>query len=150
MPDHLLEVITTSLSPETQLQHLSMEILMPSVLSYLSSLPLPLKWSSELAGTFIHGQYAFVTRNTLEDLGYPQHATPNLTDNMTAQGIAHRTIHQKRSNAMDMLWNWIQDRVARGEHEVIWAPGADNSADYFAKAHPARYYIEHRPKYLSD
>ena len=51
---------------------------------------------------------------------------------------------------MDMRWYWLQDRVQLDEFLPIWGPGVDNTADYFTKAHPARYYTERRHNYVND
>ena len=120
----------------------AISVIIPAVVSAASE--------AELAGVYINAQAAVATRNTLADLGYPQGKTPILTDNSTAQGIAHRTVRQKRSKAMDMRWYWIQDRVDKLEFKVIWGPGPKNTADYYTKAHPAKYYIEHRHNHVSD
>ena len=95
---------------------------------------------AELAGLFINGQAAVSTRNTLSDLGYPQSATPMLTDNTTALGIANKTVRLKRSKAIDMRYHWVKDRVELGEYVVAWGPGCDNLGDYFTKTHPAAHY----------
>ena len=105
---------------------------------------------AELAALYLNAQTAVATRNTLADLGYPQHQTPLLSDNTTATGIANKTVHQKRSKAMDMRWYWLQDRIGLDEFTATWGPGAGNTADYFTKAHPASYYIEHRRRYVTD
>ena len=105
---------------------------------------------AELAALYLNAQTDVATRNTIADLGYPQVKTPLLSDNTTATGVANKTVHQKRSKAMDMRWYWLQDRVQLHEFLPIWGPGADNTADYFTKAHTASYYIEHRQRYVSD
>jgi hypothetical protein len=56
---------------------------------------------AETAGLFINGQASVAARNALADLGYPQNATPMITDNTTANGIANNTIRLKRSKAID-------------------------------------------------
>ena len=105
---------------------------------------------AELAAMYLNAQASVATRNTLADLGYPQFRTPLLSDNTTATGVANKTVHQKRSKAMDMRWYWLQDRVQLDEFLPIWGPGVDNTADYFTKAHPARYYTERRHNYVYD
>ena len=56
---------------------------------------------AKTAGLFINGQASVAARNALADLGYPQNATPMITDNTTANGIANNTIRLKRSKAID-------------------------------------------------
>jgi len=117
--------------------------LIPTVVSAVSE--------AELAALFLNGQSGLSTRNTLADLGYPQLATPILTDNTTALGLATRSIRLKRSKAIDMRYFWIRDRVALGDYHVSWAPGAANLADYFTKTHPIHHYRTMRPLFvLSD
>ena len=48
---------------------------------------------AELAGLFLNGQLGMASRTTLSDLGYPQNATPIITDNTTSQGIADQSVH---------------------------------------------------------
>ena len=74
---------------------------------------------AEVAGLFLNGQAAVSTRQTLEDLGYPQLATPIITDNTTAYGIANRTVRLKWSKAIDMRYNWLRDRVTNGDYTVL-------------------------------
>ena len=105
---------------------------------------------AEVGALFLNAQAAASTRATLLDLGYPQAATPIITDNTTAAGFANNSIRLKRSKAMDMRYNWIRDRTAHGEYTVTWAPGPDNLADYFTKAHPAHVYRDRRHHYVRD
>ena len=105
---------------------------------------------AEYAGLFINGQAAVSTRHTLEDLGYPQSATPIITDNTTAYGIANQTVRLKRSKAIDMRYNWIRDRVTNGDYTVLWGPGDHNLADYFTKTHPPHHYRSMRASFVRD
>ena len=105
---------------------------------------------AETAGLFINGQAGVPTRLTLTDLGYPQPATPIISDNTTAIGFANNSVRLKRSKAIDMRYHWIRDRVARGEYSVAWGPGAENFADYFTKNHPAKHCREIRSRYVGD
>ena len=105
---------------------------------------------AEVGALFLNSQAASPTRGTLLDLGYPQAATPIITDNTTAAGFANCSIRLKRSKAMDMRFNWLKDRTRNGEYTVTWAPGLDNLADYFTKAHPAYVYKRSRHHYVRD
>jgi len=105
---------------------------------------------AEYASLFLNGQAAISTRQTLEDLGYPQSATPIITDNTTAYGIANRTVRLKRSKAIDMRYNWIRDRVTNGAYTVLWGPGDSNLADYFTKTHPPHHYRSMRSTFVRD
>ncbi|GAX19836.1 hypothetical protein FisN_11Lu298 [Fistulifera solaris] len=66
---------------------------------------------AELAALFYNGKEACPIRTALEEMNHPQPATPIVTDNSTASGIANDTVKQKRSKAMDMHFYWIHDRV---------------------------------------
>ena len=103
---------------------------------------------AEIAGLFINGQTAVAARNTLANLGYPQHATPMITDNTTAKGIADQSVRQKRSKSIDMRYFWIRDRIKQNQYSIHWGPGKDNHADYFTKTHPSKTYVDKRPTYL--
>ena len=105
---------------------------------------------AEIAGLFINGQSAVAARNTLADLGYPQRATPMITDNTTAYGIANNTVRLKRSKAIDMRYHWVRDRVQSGDYAVTWAPGKDNDGDFFTKIHPANHYRAVRHHFVKD
>ena len=117
-------------------------VILPTVVSAASE--------AEYAGLFHNGQAAVSTINTLADLGYPQSATPIITDNTTAVGIANHTVRLKRSKAMDMRYHWIRDRVRQGYYQVTWGPGELNLADYFTKTHPSHHYRTMRSKFVGD
>ncbi|KAJ1388565.1 hypothetical protein B484DRAFT_315554, partial [Ochromonadaceae sp. CCMP2298] len=69
-------------------------------------------------------------------LGHPQPPTVLVADDLCAVGISNTTVKIKLTQAMDMRWNWIRDRVRQGQFEVTWCAGKENRADYFTKAHP--------------
>jgi hypothetical protein len=87
-------------------------------------------------------------RVTLEEMGYPQPATPVQTDNSTACGIANDNIKQQRSRAIDMRFYWVHDRVRQGQFNIHWKPGKVNLADYYTKHHSAAHHQKVRPYYL--
>ena len=105
---------------------------------------------AEVAGLFHNGKEACPIRTALEEMGYPQPATPIVTDNSTASGIANDTVKQKRSKAMDMRYYWIRDRVRQGQFIVFWRKGKLNKADYFTKHHPASHHRAIRSTYIHD
>ena len=69
-------------------------------------------------------------------------------DNSTAVGIATKEFRQKKSKAMDMRFNWINDRIDQGQFRVLWRPGPENLGDYHFKHHPPEHQIAVRYKYL--
>ena len=130
----------TAVSPNGALEAIS--AIIPTVVSAASE--------AETAALFLNGQAGVPSRLTLADLGYPQSATPIISDNTTAIGFANNSVRLKRSKAIDMRYHWIRDRVERGEYSVAWGPGADNFADYFTKNHPAKHCREVRSRYVGD
>jgi hypothetical protein len=91
---------------------------------------------AEYAALFLNAQEAESIRNTLADFGYPQQATPILSDNSFATNLANDAVKQKRSKAIDMRWHWIRERVRNKHFEISWTPGTTNIADFFTKALP--------------
>ena len=67
----------------------------------------------ELAALFHNGQEVVVIRQTLLGMGHPQPPAPIKTDNSTADGIANRSIIQRKTRSMDMRFYWVRDRVSQ-------------------------------------
>jgi hypothetical protein len=106
-------------------------------------------FEAEYAALFLNGQMAEVIRATLDDLGYPQKATPMISDNSCAVGTANKEIKQRKSKAIDMRYHWIRDRVKQGHFQVTWKPGETNLADFFTKAHPVQHHKLMRSSYVN-
>jgi hypothetical protein len=62
---------------------------------------------AEVGALFQNGQEACPLRNTLNDMGWPQPATPIQTDNAVTNGIANGTVKQHRSRIIDMRFYWM-------------------------------------------
>jgi hypothetical protein len=105
---------------------------------------------TEYAALFKAGQGACSLRNTLNDFGFTQPATPIQGDNTCANGIANDTVKQKRSKAMDTRLHWIRDRVRQGQFIIYWRPGEINLADFFTKNHSAAHTKKFRQLYVRD
>jgi hypothetical protein len=103
---------------------------------------------AEIGAVFINAKESAVLRTTLEELGHPQPSTPMETDNTTATGYSNGTIKQKRTQAMDMRFYWIKDRVKQGQSNVYWAPGFQNLADHFTKHHSPAHHKRIRDVYI--
>ena len=101
------------------------------------------------AAMYINAQDATVDRQTLIDLGHPQHSTIITYDNSTAGKLANGTAKVKRSKAVAMKYHWIQDRIQQGDFTIQWAPGKHNLADYPSKAHPVHHFRSHRKYFIS-
>ena len=100
---------------------------------------------SEYGSLFVNAQHAEWTRTILTALGHPQLATVITCDNKCAVGLANDTLKIKRSKSIDMRFHWIRDRIRQGHFVVVWAPGADNRADFFTKALPTHAHQAHMP-----
>jgi hypothetical protein len=68
-------------------------------------------------------------------MGHPQPATPIITSNSTASGIANGMVKQKESKAINMHFYWIRDRVRQNQFQFRWVKGERNLADYYSKHH---------------
>jgi hypothetical protein len=103
---------------------------------------LSLAAEAEIGALFKNCKKVMILRTTLEEMGWPQPATPMQTDNSTACGIASDTIKQQRSRAIDMRFYWVRDCTKQGHFNIFWRPGSTNLADYFTKHHPAKHHQE--------
>ena len=52
---------------------------------------------------------------------------------------------QKRSEAIDVRFYWVRDRVRQGQFTVFWDAGKHNKADFYTKHHPPSYHRQMRP-----
>jgi hypothetical protein len=103
---------------------------------------------AEIGALYENTKKAAILCVTLEEMGYPQPATPVKTDNSTACGIANDNIKQQRSRAIDMRFHWVRDHVRQGQFHIHWKPGKVNLADYYTKHHSAAHHQQVRPLYL--
>ena len=110
------------------------------VLSSIMPMVLSSATEAELAALFYNAKEACTLRTTLEEMGHPQQPTPIQTDNEVAVGLAHDTVKQRRSKAMDMRFYWLRDRIAQRQFLIYWRKGSDNDADYFSKHHATKHH----------
>ena len=103
---------------------------------------------AEYGALFFNAKDGCKLRTTLQDMGYPQPATPIQADNSCAVGLANDTVKQKRSKAIDMRFYWVKDRVKQKQFLIYWRKGVDNDADYFTKHHPPSHHRKHRSRFL--
>ena len=103
---------------------------------------------AEIASIFTNAKEGFILRTILIEMGHPQNATPILTDNSTASGIANENIKQQRSRAIDMRFYWVRDQIKQGQFIIYWGPGSINKADYHTKHHAPSHHQEVRPQYV--
>ena len=57
---------------------------------------------AELSALFHNGQEAAVIHQTLLEMGHPQPPIPIKTDNSTTDGIANKSVIQRKLQSMDM------------------------------------------------
>ena len=103
---------------------------------------------AELAALFYNAKDGCMLRNTLEEMGHPQPATPIQADNACAVGLANDTIKRRRSKAIDMRFYWVKDQVKEGKFLIYWRKGSENDADYFTKNHAPSHHRKMRARYL--
>ena len=54
-------------------------------------------------------------RNTLIEIGWPQHQSPIQTDNSTAVGCNNKNIVKKSTKSVDMKLWWLRDRGSQDQ-----------------------------------
>ena len=95
---------------------------------------------AKLGTLFINTKVAVPIWKTLEELGHPQIKTIQ-TDNLTAYGAINNTIQPKVTNAMDMHFHWLRDRMIQVHFWFFWRPGATNLGNYWTKHHTSAHHI---------
>ena len=105
---------------------------------------------AECGGIFHNSMTAIGIRNTLREMGHPQHQTLITTDNTTATSFVHSVMRAKRSKSWDMKFIWLRDREAQKQFKVRWEKGSTNQADYFTKHHPPRIHKALRHDYILE
>jgi hypothetical protein len=103
---------------------------------------------AEIGAVFTNAKEGEVLRTTLEELGHKKPPTPMETDNTTATGYSNGTITQKCTNAMDMRFFGITDRVKQGQFSVYWGPDYQHLAEYFTKHHSPAHHKKMREIYI--
>ncbi len=103
---------------------------------------------AELGALFHNCQDGIIFQQTLTNFGHPQPKTPVHCDNATAVGIANNTIKRQQSQAIEMRFFWIGNKVAQDMYQVAWHPGQEKLADYQSKHHMGSHHVAVRPWYL--
>jgi hypothetical protein len=114
----------------------------------IMQLVLSLASEAEIRALYENTKKAAILHITLEEMGYPQPATPLQTDNSTACGITNNNIKQQRSRAIDMRFYWVRDQVRQGQFNIHWKPGKVNLANCYTKHHSATHHQKVHPLYL--
>jgi hypothetical protein len=105
---------------------------------------------AELGAVFQNARDCVPLRIALKEMGHPQAATPIQTDNACAAGIVNETVKQRRSEAIDMRFYWIRDRIKQGQFIIHWRAGKDNLADSFTKHHSPVHHRLVCSRYLRE
>ena len=103
---------------------------------------------AEIGATYINAQELFPIRNCLHEMGHPQPPTPIQVDNTATEAFENNTLKQKRSKAIDMRFNWIQDRTKQGRFKIYWQLGDSNTGGYHTKHHSLTHHRLMRPVFL--
>jgi hypothetical protein len=103
---------------------------------------------AETGAGFLNAKDAIPIRNTLQELGHSQPATPIQFDNKVATGIITDTVTQRKSKSMDMRFYWIRDRTRQNQFHPYWKSGKTNLGDYHTKHHATKHHEEVRPLYV--
>jgi hypothetical protein len=73
---------------------------------------------AELAGLYIMAREAVYIRMILKELGHKQPPTPLQIDNAMADAIINGKIQPKQTKAMDVRFNWLQDRECQQQFRI--------------------------------
>jgi hypothetical protein len=105
---------------------------------------------SEAGACFHNAQSGAPLRVTLTELGHTQPPTSLRAENSTTYDIINEKIKQKRSEAMDMRYHWLTNRVRQKQFDVYWRPGRENLADCRTKHHSAQHHKDIRHLILHE
>jgi hypothetical protein len=95
---------------------------------------------AKMGALFINAKEAVHMRCILDEMGHPQPCTLIQTDNLTAEGVINSRVWPKRTQLMEIRFEWLLDREQQGRFWIYWKPGKTNLADYFTKHHlPAHH-----------
>ena len=103
---------------------------------------------AECGGLFLNCRTGIGIRNALIGMGHPQGKTPVITDNSTTTSFVHSEMQVRRLKSWDMKYNWLRDRVAQQQFNILWDKGTRNMADYFTKHHPPAHHKNKQYNYI--
>ena len=84
---------------------------------------------SELIAIFITAQEMVATRQTLEEMKWPQLKPPIQKDKSAAASVVNNTIVSRKHNTMDHCLHWLRCREAQDKFRYYWASGNLNWGD---------------------
>ena len=103
---------------------------------------------AEIGAGYINTREVLPICVCLEEMRHTKSPTPLAVDNITAVGLANKTIKQQMSKAIDIRFYWIQDRQSQGQFIIYWSTGTTNLADFHSKHHPPVYHNQMRATIL--
>jgi len=99
---------------------------------------------AETAALFLTAKEMVSLRNTVEEMGWKQPASPLQCDNSTSVGYTNKTIVSKKSKSWDLRLLWLRCRAAQDQFRIYWDKGKNNWGDYHTKHHPPCYHESKR------
>ena len=75
---------------------------------------------AEMEGLFENCHKSTSMRTDLSDMGHLQPPTPAAKDNTAANSIVNGTEKQKISQAIDMIFYWVIDRIRQKHFHIFW------------------------------
>ena len=99
---------------------------------------------AELAGLFICAKAMAPLRQSLTEMGWPQHKSPIQCENSKFVGVSNATIIPRKTKSMDMQFHWLRCRDSHNQFRYFWDPGALNLGDYSTNNHPPIYHLSQR------
>ena len=80
-------------------------------------------------------------------MGHQQPPTQVEMENTSSNSIFNGMAKQNRSQAIDMKFYWVRDRIRQNHFHIFWEEGKKNLADYVTKHHPIWHHRAMRPTY---
>ena len=62
-------------------------------------------------------------RTSLAEMGHQQPPKPVTMDNTAANNISNGTSKQKISQAVDMIFYWVREKIKQNYFHVLWEEG---------------------------
>ena len=103
---------------------------------------------AELGRLFGNYQRVTFTRTVLAEMGHQQSPTPLETDNTVANIIVNGMAKKKISQAIDIIFYWVRDRIRQNLFHIFWEEGKKNLSNYVTKHHLIWQHRIMRPRYI--
>ena len=83
---------------------------------------------AELGGLFENYQKETSTRTALATMGHLQPPTPVATENTAENSTVSGTTKKNISQAIDMRFYWVRDKIQQNHFHILWEEGRKNLA----------------------